>query len=34
MAAADARMYEDKANRKGRGQDIEGATVRAAAGIL
>jgi len=34
MAAADACMYEDKANRKGRGQDIEGATVRAAAGIL
>ena len=34
MAAADARMYQDKSLRKGREQHIEQGTAQAAAGIL
>ena len=34
MAAADARMYEDKSSRKGREHQTEEGTPRAAAGIL
>ncbi len=34
MAAADARMYQDKSLRKGRGHHIDRGTAQAAAGIL